>query len=101
MTNKQADRFRELCEKRRELAEKATPDSDNKTKLELYVAELKIAHFFLELFKEGNGPIAEEIELSQQCLKCTMDILPELGETMDKYTRLVTLVTNPPTTKQE
>ena len=96
MTDKQADRFRELCAKRRELADKLNLNSGNKEKLEFYVSELKIAHFFLELFKEGNGPLAEEIELSQQCLKCTMNILPDLGETMDKYTRLLRLVTDPP-----
>jgi hypothetical protein len=96
MTDKQADRFRDLCEKRRELSEKATPDSDSKIKLEFYVSELKIAHFFLELFKEGNGPIAEEIELSQKCLKCTMDLLPDLGETMDKYNKLMKAIYGPP-----
>lgn len=96
MTDKQADRFRELCAKRRELAEKATPDSDNKIKLEFYVSELKIAHFFLEMFKEGNGPIASEIELAQTCLKCTMNLLPDLGETMDKYNKLLKAIYGPP-----
>lgn len=96
MTDKRADRFRELCAKRRELAYKLNLNSGNKEKLEFYVSELKIAHFFLEMFKEGNGPIAKEIELAQTCLKCTMDVLPDLGETMDKYNKLLKAIYGPP-----